>query len=286
MANKTQVTISTPSVVVSGILHQGDTDLLVIFVNGGAQTRIGPHRLYVTISERLQREGISSFRFDLPGFGDADGSMLSFLDVPVLLKSISEHFLANHPSLKQVVFFGLCDGATSILLLNPSSINACKAIALVNPWVRQECSHAMTMAKHYYLKRFFNKELWRKFGAGQLNISQSFVDLSKIVKSVIKPRSNPNDLAVTELNYVERAWTAWHQYKGRTLLFLSGKDITAAEFFDAASNHPIAKGALASAQVFKRDVADHTFSSVEDKNWLLQIFVEQMKNIAMKKDQP
>ncbi|MGA8165627.1 MAG: alpha/beta fold hydrolase [Waddliaceae bacterium] len=46
----------------------------VLFCHGLAGNKIGKHRMYVILSERLSRAGIASLRFDFRGSGDSEGN--------------------------------------------------------------------------------------------------------------------------------------------------------------------------------------------------------------------
>lgn len=280
MNSRKPLIIQTTFGDISGIFQQGNSDLAVLMVNGGSQTRVGPHRLYVTLSQKLHQCGVSSYRFDLPELGDSAGNLLSFLELPALLNQVITQLLALNPTIQRLVLFGLCDGATAILLTKPALIEKCHAIALVNPWVRQEASHAATMAKHYYFRRLWTKQFWTKFASGHINITSTTRELAQLVRSLSKSKQQSATEMLTEFNYVEQSWHAWCDYKKPTWLFLSGHDLTAAEFLDSATKHPTAKLALASAHTFKRESADHTFSSMSDKDWLVDTFVQQINHLS------
>lgn len=44
-----------------------------VFLNAGAQRRIGPNRMWTEMARRWARQGLASVRIDLPGIGDAPG---------------------------------------------------------------------------------------------------------------------------------------------------------------------------------------------------------------------
>ena len=45
----------------------------VIFVHAADGNRLGPHRMFVELAERLSGLGIISLRFDMRGCGDSEG---------------------------------------------------------------------------------------------------------------------------------------------------------------------------------------------------------------------
>lgn len=53
-------------------VHPGDwAETIILMISIGANHRIGPNGLYVTLARSLAQSGCRSFRFDLPGVGDS-----------------------------------------------------------------------------------------------------------------------------------------------------------------------------------------------------------------------
>ena len=64
-----------------GILHYPSdnmSNLIIIMVTGGPQTRIGSHRLYVQLARFLSKKNFLVFRFDYEGLGDSEGDFIGF----------------------------------------------------------------------------------------------------------------------------------------------------------------------------------------------------------------
>jgi predicted alpha/beta hydrolase len=55
-------------------LDAADAKVGVLFAVGGAQTRIGSHRMFERLSKSLAEHGHAAFRFDRRGVGDSAGA--------------------------------------------------------------------------------------------------------------------------------------------------------------------------------------------------------------------
>jgi len=87
----------------------------VVFLNAGANHRVGPNRLYVSLARELAARGYPAFRFDVGGLGDgglAPGmtenqvySKASVADVQAALT-----FLTNIRRVQRFVLVGICSG--------------------------------------------------------------------------------------------------------------------------------------------------------------------------------
>lgn len=113
-----------------GILHvpEGETrtDVAVILLSPGVKMRVGPERLYCTLTERLVSLGLSVLRFDFYGLGDSEGEVTE-----ELLKDVYNHievgrfvddtvdsmdWMAKTCGAQRFVLAGLCGGAITGLL--------------------------------------------------------------------------------------------------------------------------------------------------------------------------
>jgi uncharacterized protein len=134
---------------------------------------------------------------------------------------------------------------------------------LLNPWVRSEASLARTQLKHYYLARLMQADFFRKLISGNFN---PWVALKGLFSNIRSARGGATASAVEAGRagnpLVERMALPLQRFKGRILVILSGRDLTAKEFDDAARASPLWKRLYAEARVTRRDLApaDHTFS--------------------------
>lgn len=71
---------------------------VVVMVHGLAGTKVGRHRLYVRLAEKLSKMGIATFRLDMRGCGDSEGDFTQItIDSQVHDVLLGLEFLANHP---------------------------------------------------------------------------------------------------------------------------------------------------------------------------------------------
>src|SRR5690606_21765248 len=133
----------------------------VMIVAGQPQTRIGAHRMFVSLARELAAAGIASLRFDCGGWGDSPGEPLPFEESAGDIAAAAAAFRAELEPDTRLVIFGLCDGASAAILsldaLREKAI-AVDALCLVNPWVRAEAGHAEAMLRTYYLRRILEPE--------------------------------------------------------------------------------------------------------------------------------
>jgi len=85
----------------------------VIFLNAGMVYRIGPFRLHVDLSRRLNALGYPTLRFDLSTIGDsgASGQRLSRPEQVVADVRDAMELLQQQSGCARFVLFGLCSGA-------------------------------------------------------------------------------------------------------------------------------------------------------------------------------
>lgn len=99
-----------PSASLVGILS-GAADPaqpLLLLPNAGLVPRAGPFRLHVEIAQRLAARGVRTFRFDLPGVGEAPTS--AGLDARATTQAALDH-LAARGIAQRFVVGGICSAA-------------------------------------------------------------------------------------------------------------------------------------------------------------------------------
>ena len=226
-----------------GIYQPADSELLVLMVNGGAQTRAGSHRMQQQLAQHWQQAGFASLRFDFPGFGDADGEPGTFVDHARYLTELPAQLECHFGKVRPIVLFGLCDGATAALLASPWLQP--QALILLNPWCRTTENHARTMLKFYYLRRLVSGEFWQKLLRGQWQAGASIASFLQLIRpAAAKFRTADRHAPTTQLSAaagthtltelttdtaIPQALRHWMQIKAPVQLILSGADLTAAE---------------------------------------------------------
>ena len=245
-----------------GIIHQPDncqSRVGLMIVVGGPQYRIGAHRQYIHLARHAAKEGIPAMRFDYQGIGDSDGTYPGFeLVGPDIGKAI-DAFLARCPEIDTVALWGLCEGASAILL-GGIKHKAVSHIILANPWVRTDSGLAKAYVKHYYLDRLKSPEFWRKIVSGHLNVRSALTGFAANIRRAFGPKKA--GAIVDTRPFPDRMLSGLQEFKGKSLLLMSGQDLVAREFDDLISSDRPWKDAVRDKISTRIDLAesDHTFS--------------------------
>lgn len=272
-----------------GILHPSSepSPRGVLIVVGGPQYRVGSHRQFVLLARALAASGIPVLRFDYRGMGDSEGAPRTFDAVGDDLRAAIDAFQQELPRLREVVIWGLCDAASAALFYAHTDARVC-GLVLLNPWVRTEAGVARAYVKHYYLARLFNRDLWRKVLTGAFDYRASLRSLWENATaaygktrgaSVAAPASDgesPEALGATGPSLPDRMAEGLARFRGRVLIILSGRDLTADEFRDTIRASPRWRRLMKEPRVSTHELAaaDHTFSSAMWRSqvdaWTLQ----------------
>jgi exosortase A-associated hydrolase 1 len=225
----------------------------VVIVVGGPQTRVGSHRQFVTLARALAQAGYPTLRFDYRGMGDSDGDARSFESIgPDLAAAVAT--LMRETGVTSVALWGLCDGASAILMDATSNARV-SGVVLVNPWARSPVTEKRTRLRHYYLRRLADPAVWRKLLRGEFEWRRSAADLAASAGGAMgNAASSPAFLA--------RMHAGWNRLAAPVLVILSGRDLTAREFETWASGDADRRDLACRTGTTTQRVADadHTFS--------------------------
>jgi uncharacterized protein len=245
-----------------GVLHRPDSqaELGVVVVVGGPQYRAGSHRQFVQLGRALAANGLACLRFDVRGMGDSAGAARGFDALDDDISAAIDTLLQEVPSLKGVVLWGLCDGASAALMhVQRVADTRVRGLALLNPWVRSEATLARTHVKHYYWQRLQEGAFWRKVFSGQVALKAAS-DLWRTL--LLSMRGAKGPAGGTAMPYQDRMAAGWSAFKGPLLVLISDDDLTAQEFIGASQSQPVWQAALAAVpgQWVHLPGADHTCS--------------------------
>ncbi|PKM19694.1 MAG: hydrolase 1, exosortase A system-associated [Gammaproteobacteria bacterium HGW-Gammaproteobacteria-15] len=256
------ISLAGASYQLSAIVHQAPATTGVLLIVGGPQYRVGSHRQFVKLSRYLAAQGVPSMRLDTAGMGDSSGSKAAFYQQTADIELAIDAFFQQCPQLTQVVLWGLCDAASAILIKLNRPDPRISGVILLNPWVRQQQSHAKAMLKHYYLKRLLSRQFWHKLFGGGLALRRSISSFWQTLRaSKTTTVAATAQLTVTEQNYVAAMLSGWQQFNGKVLLISSGNDLTAQEFLQLCVDNPAWGKCLRDAGHYPISDASHTFSS-------------------------
>jgi exosortase A-associated hydrolase 1 len=227
----------------------------VVIVVGGPQYRAGSHRQFTLLARALAAQGIATLRFDVRGMGDSEGTARPFEDTGADLHAAIDAFMAQVPAVRDVVLWGLCDGASAASLYAHSDARV-TGLALLNPWVRTEAGAATATIKHYYRARLFEKAFWQKLASGKFDAGAAVRSAFGLAKSALA--AAPADQAALP----DQVYQGLNTFSGKLLVMLSGADLTAQEFADASASTEAWRRLMAQPRVTRHvlDGADHTCS--------------------------
>lgn len=235
----------------------------VLVVVGGPQYRAGSHRQFTLLARALAEQGIPAMRFDVRGMGDSGGDALGFEDQEADIHAAIDAFMACVPGMREVVLWGLCDGASAAAMYAGSDARV-TGLVLLNPWVRTEESLAKATLKHYYRERLLAPDLWKKIAGGRFGLRDSLSSLLGQVRRAMQPPASPQLVAGTACGATlpERMHAGLARFPGPVLVVLSGADLTAREFADLTAASPQWRQLMAAPRFTRRQLApaDHTFS--------------------------
>ena len=220
----------------SGAMATPAPDTGVLLIVGGPQYRVGSHRQFTLLGRALAGAGVPCLRLDYRGMGDAQGDQRDFEQVDADIAAAIDAWQREHPTLKRVVLWGLCDAASAALLYvhrrrDPRVAGLC----LANPWVRTATSLARAQVKHYYLDRLRQPAFWRKLLSGRVGLGAVRELLGKLAQSrAPAPATGPSHMSNTAdtRHYTEQMADGLRAFGGPVLLILSGDDVCANEFLD------------------------------------------------------
>ncbi|MET0087450.1 MAG: hydrolase 1, exosortase A system-associated [Sedimenticola sp.] len=262
------VQISCKNEILSAIHHgsESETSKGVLIVVGGPQYRVGSHRQFVQLSRALAASGFPVLRFDYRGMGDSTGSFSGFEDISEDINCAIDSFQRINPTVQEIIIWGLCDAATAASIYAHKD-NRVTGLILLNPWVRNEQTEAKAYIKHYYVKRVLNKNFWHKLFSGKFKIMNSIKSLISLLNKSRGKRSDESPGSV-QMSLADQMEMGFSLFKGKALLFLSGNDLTAAEFDDTVSVSKSFSELLMDERFTIERVtdADHTFSRREWKS--------------------
>jgi exosortase A-associated hydrolase 1 len=239
-------------------LPEGGCSRGVLIVVGGPQYRAGSHRQFTLLARSLAENGIAAMRFDYRGMGDSQGPLRDFDAIGEDLRTAINAFMEAVPGMREVVLWGLCDGASAIAMYAAGDARV-SGVVLLNPWVRTADGIARATLKHYYRGRLLERAFWTKLLRGRFNLADSLKSMAKLARAVLRPGRQDTQ---TRLPLPQRMYAGLDAFKGPVMVITSGADLTAREFCDLGAATPAWKRLLAASRVTRHqiDKADHTFS--------------------------
>ncbi|MFZ5609462.1 MAG: hydrolase 1, exosortase A system-associated [Pseudomonadota bacterium] len=239
-----------------GILHRPPRPrrLGLLILVGGPQYRVGAHRQYVHLARAAAAAGFAALRFDWRGVGDSDGV---YGGLPALAEDLvaAEAFLTRTLGLDGVVAWGLCEGASAILLHAPRMTHLAGAV-LANPWLGDGPLEARARLVHYYGRRFLSADFWRRLIAGAVRLGEAWRESRATLSEAGRPGAASGDLA--------SAMAAGLAALPHPALYLASEHDLVRQACDSyLANHPAWRPPMTAGRLRRVAIpgADHVFAS-------------------------
>jgi exosortase A-associated hydrolase 1 len=242
------ITIPCADTYIAATIDPAAGPVGVIIVSGGTQIRIGAHRGFLQLGERLAAAGCPVIRFDRRGVGDSGGDDPGFADSGADIAAAAAALRAACPQLTQLVGVGLCDGASALAIHHRSA--GIGRLILVNPWLADATGGLPPPAaiRRHYRDRLSSPTDWRRLISGR-------VDYRRLAHGLVRVgRKAPAPLA-------QRLATALRASNAPLTLLLAEGDATAVGFADAWRRPPFIGIA---AEVVSLPTSAHTFARAGD----------------------
>ena len=136
----------------------------VLVISGGPQYRVGSHRQYALLARLLAPRGIPVMRFDCRGMGDSEGETRSFDNIGDDIRAAIREFSLQVQGMKEIVIWGLGDGATAAALYAHTD-DRVRGLVLLNPWTGGAGGAAQASLLPHLLARFGEIGFWKKVGS-------------------------------------------------------------------------------------------------------------------------
>lgn len=240
---------------IAGALHDAHGAVGILIIPGGAQTRVGAHRMFVVLADSLAARGMPVLRFDRRGTGDSDGDDAGFLGSGPDIAAAAAALRTACPAVRHVVAIGHCDGATALALAN----DGIDALVLMNPWTIDDDAEAPArVVGAHYRRRLLQPASWLRLLSGGVDIRAALASLFGATRA---PR-----LSVLGARLADAIEAAGKPFT----LILSDRDTTA-----------IAAGTIADRLGQQHWIAgaDHGFSSprhLAEAEHLIAAFIEKI----------
>ena len=261
------------------MLHAPDRALNtgILIVIGGPTYRVGPQRMNVTLARTLADIGYPVMRFDFRGTGDSDGEHETPRQGEAMRSDIKvalDAFLEQVPDLQHVVLWGLCRGATRILEYAQYDSRV-DGVVLLNPRVDNEQMYAAAMLRQYYWQRLTSPAFYKRVFAGDLSFFGAFKRLFGTISTALSSSSNtsaaPADddrgdkISATGVSADELIEESLRNFKGKTMMILSGGDLEATKFKEIINRSSELRRKQDDPDFVVRELpgANHTFATKE-----------------------
>lgn len=265
------VPIICDGVTLAGVAHPAEGHVGVLIVSGGAQTRVGAHRGFVDLADRLRSAGFPVLRFDRRGLGDSDGEDPGFRGSAPDIAAAVAAFRQAFPAVEHVAGWGLCDGAAA-LALHAADIDGLDSLMLANPWtldgeVAPDIPPRAAVAARYR-SRLRNPREW-------LRLLRGGVDLRRLAGGLLRlARPEPASGLVAAMG------VSLARFRGPLLVLLGERDNTGAVFKAAWQGLEFATARRKNVTIETIAGAGHSFARFDEAAAMADACIRWLEAVA------
>lgn len=271
-------------IVADPAVPSNENTLAVVILNTGTIHRVGHHRMYVGMSRKLARTGITVLRFDFSGLGDSSPHLS---DQPLLQSNLTDieaalEWLQTTRGISRVVLIGLCSGADHAILYGFSDPRVV-GLVLIDPYIPPTARYFFDYLSH----RLRDVRNWRNF---RLHKSKLLRRLFEHISRTLHLDGGPLHLEYHGLDpraSLEKAYEATAQAGVKFLVICTGqhhapRQTYREQFINAFSK--VSFGDSLQLEFFQN--ADHTFSSIRSRSELDELVASWCKNTPFERSTP
>ncbi len=256
------ISFACEGAVLFGTLDAADGTTGLLIVSGGNELRSGAWANQSQLAQRIAAAGFPVFRFDRRGIGDSDGPNGEFRSASPDIAAAIACFRTQAPTLRRMIAYGNCDGASALMLANGAGL---EALVLANPWTiegRNGAEGAAAMPEvvraHYWRRLKDPRALLRLLG-GKVSLRQLFGSLRMAARPAAPPSTLAQELAA-----------GLAEFSGPSTILLAGRDRTAAAF--------LANWDDGDARIRTCPDASHSFVEPQARIWLQDQLLAALRN--------
>lgn len=288
--------------ILHGLLHEPPSEaargVCVLLLSPGIKGRVGPHRLYLKLAERIVPMGFHLLRFDFHGLGDSE----DVLDEDILADMYNTiqggryvddtiaamNWMQSAHGVGEFVGSGLCGGSISALLSAAKDPRIKSLLGIGLPvvldggeanWGRFLTAQQTMLARREFFRRLVRPWTWLKFLSGRSNyrvigrvIRQAFGASKPPAKKFKQPAAKP---VIDDTNPLfAPAFLGFIESRRPALLIYSGADRLQGQFeekFEARNRNRIDE-ASKGYRIHTIPNANHIMSS--------DTWVEELREVA------
>jgi len=254
----------------------------VILLNPGVVHRVAPGRVYVKIARALAGAGFVVLRFDFSGIGD---SAVRRDNLPFEKSAVAEtqdaiEFLKGTREIERFILLGGCSGARVSFRTACSDRRVVCAIPINFPVSDDEDSNPdlinQRVAQYYWKFAFFNLKSWIKLFTGKADYSKIF----KALRSQARRRLSSERTISSESPQLAEDLNLLGSRGVRLVFLYSENDPRLGELREAGGKGLKRLCELEKIQLEVIRRADHTFSSLDDQERLVEAILAHVETIT------